>query len=81
MIINICWQYDIYYNLLTEFLNNLVVFYCPFWSEAKFCKLGILAQQYQIIAVGSELKNNFQTGRKRSFVGLCFPMFLPKGGG
>ena len=23
----------------------LVVFYCPFWSEVIFCKLGILAQQ------------------------------------
>ena len=32
----------------TEVQENVCanVFYCPVWSEVKFCKLGILAQQH-----------------------------------
>ena len=62
-----------------------VVFYCPVWSEVLFGKLGILAQQHKITAVGKRLKNKFQTGRNRTFIGLCFQyhptLILPIQGG
>ena len=49
--------------------------FCPICSEASKCRLGILAQQHEIVAVGIRLKSEFKTTPKVTFFALFYSLF------